>query len=118
MPGWLAVALGGALGALTRYGAGVALGFGMRSTLAVNLTGALLVGLLYPSLAARGGLPALFVLTGFLGGLTTFSAFSLEAAAGGRDPLMSGFAYAVLSVGAGLLLAKAGLSLAASLTPS
>ena len=115
MQNWLAVALGGALGASARYGAGLAFGFGMRSTLVVNLIGAFVVGLVYPALSARGGLPALFLLTGVLGSLTTFSAFTLEATGAGRDPLMGGFAYALLSVAAGLLLAKGGLALAAKL---
>ena len=79
----LAVAVGGALGCLCRYGANVAC---VRwfdtpvfySTLAVNVVGAFLVGLIaglpfmqHPVLTAGAAV-------GFLGGLTTFSTFSIE----------------------------------------
>jgi CrcB protein len=50
-------------------------------TLAANLIGGYLVGLAVAYFAARPDLPAearLFVITGFLGGLTTFSTFSAE----------------------------------------
>lgn len=112
MAEWFAVAIGGALGASVRYGVALWLGFGMRSTLPVNLLGALLVGFVYPTLSQKSGLPALFILTGFLGGLTTFSAMTLEGVGAGRDPLLAGWVYTFLSVGAGLALAKGGLFLA------
>ena len=54
-------------------------------TLAANLAGGYLVGI---AVAVFAGMPQLspqarlFVITGFLGGLTTFSTFSAEAAAG------------------------------------
>jgi len=94
------VAIGGGLGALTRYVAGLAMVavFGARfpfGTLAVNIAGCFLAGLLVgrvlPMHAADIGtghgaslasaLPTstrLIALVGFLGGLTTFSAFGLE----------------------------------------
>jgi fluoride exporter len=83
------VLVGGGLGSSCRYGAsllavrffGSAFAWG---TLAVNLMGCLLIGLLF-SLAERtnllGPLPRLFFITGFLGGLTTFSSYALETAA-------------------------------------
>jgi CrcB protein len=82
---YLWVALGGAAGAAARYG--VAQWAGQRwgwtfpwGTLAVNLTGSLAIGLVLTLLLARGDDPTfrLLVVTGFLGGYTTFSAFSLE----------------------------------------
>jgi CrcB protein len=82
---YLWVALGGAAGAAARYG--VAQWAGQRwdrtlpwGTLAVNLTGSLAIGLVVTLLLARGDDPTfrLLVVTGFLGGYTTFSAFSLE----------------------------------------
>ena len=80
------VALGGALGAVLRYltGLGVLRLFGATplplGVLTVNIPGALLAGL-FVGLAAQRGLTHLspFILTGILGGFTTFSAFSLEA---------------------------------------
>jgi fluoride exporter len=83
----LAISLGAALGALARWGLGLALN-GLfpaipPGTLVANLVGGYLVGLALPLLAAHpewGAAWRLFVLTGFLGGLTTFSAFSGEVA--------------------------------------
>jgi CrcB protein len=80
------VALGGALGAVLRYltGLGILRLFGATpmplGVLTVNILGALLAGL-FVGLAAQRGLMHLspFILTGILGGFTTFSAFSLEA---------------------------------------
>lgn len=75
----LAVAAGGALGSLLRYGAGL-LVQQPWTTLAVNLVGSFLIGLgaLY---FAHGENPLLrlLVITGILGGFTTFSAFSLDS---------------------------------------
>jgi CrcB protein len=75
------VALGGAAGAVARYLVSVValawLGPGFPwGTLAVNVAGSAAIGL-----AAGAGLEGsarLLVVTGFLGGFTTFSAFSLE----------------------------------------
>jgi CrcB protein len=79
------VALGGATGALLRYLSGMAIfrlvgpGFPV-ATVFVNIVGSLLMGL-FAGYAARRGLTHLspLVMTGFLGGFTTFSAFSLDA---------------------------------------
>ena len=52
-------------------------------TLAVNVIGAFVMGILLELLALRVSLPApqrLLLITGFLGGFTTFSAFSLDCA--------------------------------------
>jgi CrcB protein len=82
----VAVGLGGLLGSLARYKLG---GFVLHhastrfplSTLAVNLLGCAAVGVLAGIAEHRHGLsPAtrLFLITGFCGGFTTFSAFGLE----------------------------------------
>ncbi|MGR3502994.1 fluoride efflux transporter FluC [Pseudaestuariivita sp.] len=73
------VALGGALGAALRYGATqlVAFPFG---TLGVNVLGSCVIGALYAGVLAGPEQPRLaaFLVTGLLGGFTTFSAFSLD----------------------------------------
>lgn len=82
---WLAVALGGALGSVARYGLGVtarALWPGWPwGTFLVNVIGSFAIGLLFAGFLLR---PApewlrLGLITGVLGGFTTFSAFSIEA---------------------------------------
>lgn len=78
------VALGGALGAVARYvtvtAALRALGPGFPwGTLAVNVLGSFVMGLLFVWLEARGMLRlAPLLMAGVLGGFTTFSAFSLD----------------------------------------
>ena len=82
----LAIAAGGAIGALLRYWTSLAvhsrLGTGFPyGTLAVNILGSLLMGFLYIWLIERlAAGPALraFLLIGVLGAFTTFSAFSME----------------------------------------
>lgn len=83
---WLAVAVGGALGAVLRFavsrGSADAFGTGFPwGTLIVNAVGAFAIGFLAAwfinRLSAGPALRAL-VLTGLLGGLTTFSTFSFE----------------------------------------
>jgi CrcB protein len=80
----LQVALGGAIGSALRYGvnvsAGRAFGTGFPwGTLIVNVVGSFVMGLLVAVLAQKGGMRfAPFLMTGVLGGFTTFSAFSLD----------------------------------------
>ena len=81
----LQVALGGAIGASARYLTNVAVMRGIGpgfpyGTLIVNIAGSFLMGLLVVFLAHKGGTRfAPFLMTGILGGFTTFSAFSLDA---------------------------------------
>ncbi|MCK0137508.1 fluoride efflux transporter CrcB [Aliiroseovarius sp. F47248L] len=80
----LQVALGGAIGASARYLTGNAvtrwLGHGFPAgTMVVNILGSFLMGLLVVTLTRKGGQAvAPFLMTGLLGGFTTFSAFSLD----------------------------------------
>ncbi|GAA0622104.1 fluoride efflux transporter CrcB [Brevundimonas kwangchunensis] len=120
MTRFLIVAAGGALGAMARYGLGRLLPAGAWpwGTLAVNVVGGLAMGLLTGWLAFRGGAGGenirLFAAVGVLGGFTTFSAFSLEAALmieRREFALASGYVAAsvVLSIAAlflGLMLAR------------
>ena len=81
------VALGGARGSVLRYAAGVQatawFGAGFPwGTLAVNVLGSAAIGALGGATVAGMSLPQearLLVITGLLGGFTTFSAFSLDA---------------------------------------
>src|SRR5690606_42161325 len=83
--GFIAVGTGAALGAWMRWGLAIWLN-GSRGpvawgTLAANLAGGYLVGLALAWIASRPGLPPewrLFLVTGLLGALTTFPAFSAE----------------------------------------
>ncbi len=82
----IAIAAGGALGALLRFwmsnGVGAWLGRDFPyGTLAVNVLGCLLMGLLYVMLVERMSLGPVWkagLVIGVLGGFTTFSAFSME----------------------------------------
>ncbi|MDD0975771.1 fluoride efflux transporter CrcB [Pseudomonas fontis] len=84
-------------------------------TLAVNLIGCLLIGLLYGLFLHRPWVPVELragLIVGFLGGLTTFSSFSLDTLRlleSGQAPLA--FGYAGVSVMGGLLATWAGLTL-------
>ena len=82
---FLQVALGGAIGASARFATNV---MSLRvfgpafpaATMIVNVVGSFLMGVLVCVLALKGGAKAApFLMTGLLGGFTTFSAFSLDA---------------------------------------
>ena len=112
----LLVMMGGALGAVARYG----LGFGMAQwlglgfpygTLLINLSGAFFLGYLVAPATVQGW-PAgvrLLLGTGFCGGFTTFSTFSVEVLTlwqrgqGGLAAL-----YLILSLVGGVLAAALG----------
>jgi CrcB protein len=84
--GVIAVGVGAALGAWVRWGLSLLLNPLLPSlplgTLASNLVGGFLIGVVVEWLGLRAGVPPevrLFAVTGFLGGLTTFSTFSAES---------------------------------------
>ena len=112
----VAIAVAGALGALARHAVQQAVprpGDVPWGTFAVNVVGALLAGVLVALVARRLDLPmwaqeALFV--GFLGGFTTFSAFSLETALlVEQGKVVVAFAYALGSLAAGVAAVLAGM---------
>lgn len=123
--GFLAVGGGAALGAWARWGLGVALNPLFPTiplgTLAANLIGGYLIGFAVALFHQHAGLSPelkLFLITGFLGGLTTFSTFSAEvvglieraqyawalAAAGGH--LVGSLAMTALGIATFVLLVK------------
>ena len=116
---YLWVALGGATGAAARFA--IAQWMGARwgwtfpwGTFAVNVTGSLAIGLVMTLLIARGADPMyrLLLVTGFLGGYTTFSAFSFEALTLLEARRWDAAAlYVIGSVGLGLLATAFGLGL-------
>jgi len=122
MNGIFLVALGGAIGASLRYGAGLAAvrlisGDWPWGTFFVNVTGSLAMGILFGWLALKAGEGGeqmrLLIGTGLLGGFTTFSAFSLEAANMMRaGELGQAAGYVVVSVGLGIGALFLGLVLA------
>ena len=83
----LIIALGGALGAVSRFllGNGVSRALGSAlpyGTFVINIVGCFAMGLLMTIIVDREMLPAawrLFLCVGFLGGFTTFSSFGYEA---------------------------------------
>lgn len=84
--GFAAVGIGALLGAWLRWGCAVAFNHLLPTlplgTLGVNLIGGFLIGASFEFFVQHMTLPVeyrLFFITGFLGSLTTFSAFSLEA---------------------------------------
>ena len=88
MNNYLVVFLGAGIGGALRHGVNVAalrlLGPGFpHGTITVNIVGSLILGLLagwFAHKADPGQMWRVFLTTGILGGFTTFSAFSLDAA--------------------------------------
>lgn len=115
------VALGGAMGASLRYGVNLGmqrlLGSGFPwHTLAANVLGSAAMGVMMVALAHRGHQHlAPLLMTGLLGGFTTFSAFSMDTVALAERGQM---AAAVLYVAASVLIALAAFVLAVHLTRS
>ncbi|WP_121067111.1 fluoride efflux transporter CrcB [Chachezhania antarctica] len=118
------VAAGGATGAMCRYllGLGVVHALGREpfpmGVLVANILGSFLMGVLFVTFAHRG-LTHLgpLVLTGFLGGFTTFSSFSLETVdLIDRGEFGWAAAYVALSVGVSVLALILGMTLARGVT--
>ena len=84
MPSVIAICIGASIGALARWGLGLWLtpgGLIPWGTLAANLVGGYLIGICIATFQAIPQLDPfwrLLLVTGFLGGLTTFSSFSAE----------------------------------------
>ncbi|MGF6862229.1 CrcB protein [Rhodobacteraceae bacterium MBR-64] len=113
------VAIGGAIGAIARYMTNIGLlrligpGFPW-GTLTVNVAGSFLMGLAWVLLDVRGAMRfAPLVMTGVLGGFTTFSAFSLDAVTMvERGQAGLGLIYVAVSVAASIGALFAGVLIA------
>lgn len=117
---YLLVLIGGGLGSVLRYQVTVSSGraFGTNfpwGTFIINITGSTVMGLIAGYLAFKGEASQpwrLFLMTGILGGYTTFSAFSLDAALlYERGELGLALAYVLGSVVLSILGLFAGLAL-------
>jgi CrcB protein len=114
---YLLAALGGALGALARWGVATALptpaGTWPWATLLVNLTGCLLIGALLAVLLGRFPASTLvrpFLAVGVLGGYTTFSTFAVDLVRlGEADAWLAGAGYLLASVLGGVVCVVLGL---------
>lgn len=111
---YLWIAVGGALGAMARFGVGQIVMFPF-GTLAVNVIGSFVMGVAFVYFADRlGDRGPVMLMTGFLGAFTTFSAFSLDvlklvelgriAAAGGY--VVASLALSLVAVFGGVAIAK------------
>lgn len=120
IPVAVSVALFGILGGLMRFATGTWVTahyprYFFAATLAVNIVGCLIIGYLYGAFLGRPDAPMYLkagLLVGFVGGLTTFSSFSLDTLRlleSGQALLAIG--YAAASVFGGLLATWAGLYL-------
>ncbi len=118
----LAIAIGGAFGALSRYWVvGVITSLFERSfpfgTLVVNILGSLLIGILYVLIIEKLDVAAewhAILMVGFVGAFTTFSTFSLEAlmllqegrVAAAMTYILSSVVACLLAVSVGMLVTK------------
>lgn len=118
----LAIAIGGAFGALSRYWVvGVITSLFERSfpfgTLVVNILGSLLIGILYVLIIEKLDVAAewhAILMVGFVGAFTTFSTFSLEAlmllqegrVAAAVTYILSSVVACLLAVSVGILVTK------------
>ncbi len=120
---WLAVALGGSLGAMTRY----ALSTWMvrkfpMGTFFVNMAGCFLIGLIL-ALSVKMNWPSpkvrAFLVGGFLGSLTTFSTFAYESIVlSKQESLSMGLLNLASNLFVGLLLVWLGLLLGEAIAAS
>lgn len=120
----LAVGCGGALGAVLRYLSTQAVARldsvpAYVPVFGVNMVGSFLIGVVAAGLSASGSAWSLFLITGVLGGFTTFSSFSLDnmrlIREGNWGPMLTNVLAQCLL---GILLCAAGFALAQRIWPS
>jgi CrcB protein len=116
---WFAVAIGGAIGAMSRYGLSCLIppvnGFPW-ATMIANILGSILIGICYVLIVDKGLVSEQWrplVMVGFLGALTTFSTFALDAILIWQNgQLYTSLVYVVSSVFACILCAAGSIWLA------
>lgn len=120
IPTIIAVTFGGIVGTLLRFATGTIVSahwprYFYAGTLAVNIVGCLLIGYLYGLFLIRPEIPVEVrsgLIVGFIGGLTTFSSFSLDTVRlleSGQA--LTAIGYCGISVFGGLFATWAGLAL-------
>ncbi len=123
MINFLLVALGGALGSMLRYGAGLGVANiwpqqHYIATMLVNIVGCFLIGCAFAWFVLRPDsslIAPLLLISGLLGGFTTFSTFSLDALRlFSNGQLTQAFAYIFVSLCGGLLATWLGMMLVKS----
>ena len=118
----LVIAAGGVIGSLARFGVAELMSHGqvtaLMATLTVNLVGALAIGVAYPWIRSSSGsdLWQPFIVTGVLGGFTTFSTFAGDVVLN-RDAPVLVLGYLACTLVIGLLAVPAGRALFARLRP-
>jgi len=109
----LVISVGGVLGSVSRYAIAELMGHGqvtdLAATLTVNVIGAFAIGLAYAWISSRRGsaLWQPFVITGVLGGFTTFSTLAADLVIHDDQPLLV-LGYLACTLIIGLLAVPAG----------
>jgi fluoride exporter len=112
---WVLIAAGGVVGALLRLGIDTVFAFSPIATLLVNLLGSFAIGALLPWLLrdVRRSHLIPFVITGVLGGFTTFSAFAADTVLLLDDGMViAAGGYVVVTLAGGILAARLGQRMA------
>lgn len=119
LPSIIAVALGGALGAVTRFYVSVVMNKNFPNdvplaTLSVNIVGSFLIGILVALFLyyTPNEQVKLFLITGFLGALTTYSTFAIETFTLFNSSFILGTINILLNVLGTILAAAGGYKLA------
>lgn len=116
----LVISLGGVIGSLARYFIAELMNHRhwtqLASTLIVNILGAFAIGIAYPWVRSRLGSPLWqpFIITGLLGGFTTFSTLAADVVIHDDEPLLA-IGYLVSTLIVGLLAVPLGGRVFASL---
>ena len=126
-PALAAIFVGGGIGSVLRYGVTllVTQRFGPGfpwATFAINIAGSLIIGIVFELSQTRAlgvtPLVRIFLMTGVLGGFTTFSTFSLDIVTlASERAFLLAFAYGAGSVIVGFVAAYAGIVAVRSMQP-